>query len=183
MALSIVVERRKKSYDFKLNPKEADSFSNNIKNNMIDTFRLFDGKAELFYCPVQSVANYCWGENAKSMAQTAGDTIAEGYFKIKCFVEPRNYDGEIHGIIETQDIDGQKIDTESMQDYGGNEKAGRWLIHSTYNKSKQREAQYAYSAGCLILSRSNLQAFNDILHAYGVAKGDIISGEIVEEDV
>ena len=83
MALSIVVERKKKSYDFKLNPNQADSFSNNIKNNMIDTFRLFDGKAELFSCPVQSVANYCWGENAKSMEKTAGDTIAEGYFKIK----------------------------------------------------------------------------------------------------
>lgn len=183
MALSIVVERKKKSYDFKLNPNQADSFSNNIKNNMIDTFRLFDGKAELFSCPVQSVANYCWGENAKSMEKTAGDTIAEGYFKIKCFVEPRGYDGEIHGIIETKDLDGQIIDTESMQDYGSSEKAGRWLIHSTYNKAKQREAKYAYSAGCLMLSRSNLQAFNSILHAYNVKPGDIISGEIVEENI
>ena len=183
MALSIVIERKKKSYDFKLNPKEPDSFSNNIKNNMIDTFRLFDDKCELFSCPVQSVANYCWGEMARSMAKKGGDTVAEGYFKIKCFVEPRNFDGEIHGIIETVDLDGQRIDTESMQDYGGKDRAGRWLIHSTYNKEKQKESAYAYSAGCFIVSRSNLKAFNDILHAYGVKQGDIISGEVVEDSV
>lgn len=183
MALSIVVERKKKSYDFKLRPNEADSFSNNIKNNMEDTFRLFDGKCELFSCPVQSVANFCWGEQSKSMQKKAGDTIAEGYFKVKCFVEPRNYDGEIHGIIETKDLDGQVIDTESMQVYGNGEKAGRWLIHSTYNKEKQREASYAYSAGCLVMTRSNLEAFNKILHAYEISPGFIISGEVIEENV
>ena len=82
MALSIVVERKKKSWNFKVNPKEPDSFSNNINNNMIDTLRIFDDKAELFSCPVQSVANYCWGEMKNSMVKPSGDTIKEGYFKV-----------------------------------------------------------------------------------------------------
>lgn len=181
MALSIVVERKKKSWNFKVNPKEPDSFSNNINNNMIDTLRIFDDKAELFSCPVQSVANYCWGEMKNSMVKPSGDTIKEGYFKVKCFVEPRNFDGEIHGIIETKDVDGQVIDTESMQDYGGPNRAGRWLIHNTYNKEKQKDSKYAFSAGCLIMSRANLEAFNIILHAYNVQPGDIITGELIEE--
>lgn len=180
MSLNLVIERNKKSWDFKVNKNLPDSFSNNIKNNMLDNFQLWDDKCLLFSAKCQSVANYCWGEISKSMKTTAGDSINEGYFKIKCFVEPRNYTGEIHGIIETKDIDGQWINHESEQFYEENEKAGRWLIHSTFNKEKNRDASYAYSAGCFILRPADLKAFNDLLHAYKVEKGDIITGELVE---
>lgn len=179
--LNIKVLRKRESWDFKLNPSEPDSFSNNIKNNMKDSFIVCDDKAEILRVPVQSVANYCWGEQAASMRTKAGDTIAQGPFKVKCFVEPRNYEGEIHGIVEATDMDGQRINSESMQSYGDGQTAGRWLIHSTYNKEKQRESAYAYSAGCLILSRSNLETLNAIFHAYGIKRGQILSGEIIEE--
>lgn len=178
--LSIVVERRKTSYSFRLDPKSPDSFSNNIKHNMEDSFCLFDDRAEIFRCPCQSVANYCFGEMRKSMEKDAGDTIAEGQFKVKCFVEPRSYHGEIHGIIETRDIDGQWIDRESMQEYGDGEKAGRWLIHSTWSDRLKHDNPIAYSAGCIMLSSANLESFNRLLKAYEVKPGDIIPGEIVE---
>lgn len=177
--LSIVVERKRTSFNFRLDPKAPDSFANNIKHNMEDNFCLYDDKAEIFRCPCQSVANYCFGEMKKSMLTDAGDTIAEGYFKVKCFVEPRSYHGEIHGIIETKDIDGQWIDRESMQEYGNGEKAGRWLIHSTWSDRLGHDNPYAYSAGCIMLATSNLESFNRLLRAYGVKNGDIISGEIV----
>lgn len=178
--LSIVVERKKTSYSFRLDLKSPDSFANNIKHNMEDSFCLFDDRAEIFRCPCQSVANYCFGEMKKSMEKDAGDTIAEGQFKMKCFVEPRSYHGEIHGIIETRDIDGQWIDRESMQEYGNGERAGRWLIHSTWSDRLRRDNSVAYSAGCIMLSSANLESFNRLLKAYEVKPGNIIPGEIVE---
>lgn len=178
--LSIAVRRKKTSYSFRLDPAAPDSFANNIKHNMEDSLCLLDGKAELFRCPCQSVANYCFGDAGKSMEKDAGDTIAPGGFKVKCFVEPRSYHGEIHGIIETVDIDGQRIDRESMQEYGDGRKAGRWLIHSTWSDRLGHDNPVAYSAGCIMLSSANLESLNRILRAYEVKPGDIIPGQIEE---
>lgn len=178
--LNLVVERKKKSYDFKVNPKEPGSFSNNYKNNSLDSIAIYDDKAEIARFKCQTVANYCFGDFATADTVDFGDTIREGYFKIKCFVEPRNFHGEIHGIIETRDIDGQWINQDSMQITADGFQNGRFLIHDRFSKKYNADTNYAWSAGCFILSSADLEAFNTILHAYNVKSGDIISGEIVE---
>lgn len=178
--LNLVVERKKKSYDFKVNPKEPGSFSNNYKNNSLDSIAIYDDKAEIARFKCQTVANYCFGDFATADTVDFGDTIREGYFKIKCFVEPRKFHGEIHGIIETRDIDGQWINQDSMQMTANGFQNGRFLIHDRFSKKYNADTNYAWSAGCFILSSADLEAFNTILHAYNVKSGDIISGEIVE---
>lgn len=178
--LNLVVERKRKSYDFKVNPNAPSSFSNNYKNNSIDTIAIYDDNAELARFNCQTVANYCFGDNATADTVEYGDTVKEGYFKIKCFVEPRNFHGEIHGIIETKDIDGQWINRNSMQTTLGGFQNGRWLIHDRFSKKYGKDTNYAWSAGCFILSSNDLEAFNSILHAYNIKSGDIISGELVE---
>lgn len=180
--LNIVVERRKISYQFKADPKAPDSFENNWRNNSLDDIILYDDKAEIFRAKCQTVANYCFGANATADTVAWGDTIHEGYFKIKCFVEPRNFHGEIHGITETRDIDGQWIGHDSMQTTKGGFQNGRFLVHDRYSSKYKSDTRYAWSAGCFILASKDLSAFNSLLHAYGVKSGDIINGELVEID-
>ena len=178
--LNFVIERNLKSYDFKVNPKKPSSFENNWKNNSLDWIVLFDDKAEICRFRCQSVANYCFGDFASADTVEHGDTIKEGYFKVKCFVEPRNFHGEIHGIIETKDIDGQWINRDSMQTTARGFQNGRFLIHDKYSFKTNNDTNSAWSAGCIILSSSDLKCLNDILHVYKVQAGDIIDGEIVE---
>lgn len=177
--LNLVVERSLKSYQFKVNPNLASSFSNNYKNNSLDKIIIYDDNAEIAAFRCQTVANYCWGDYKSNGPTEWGDTVSEGYFKIKCFVEPRKFHGEIHGIIETKDLDGQVINHDSMQIENGYQ-TGRWLIHDRYSSKTGKDTNYAWSAGCFILSSDDLKAFNDILHAYQVQAGDIISGELIE---
>lgn len=180
--LSLVIERKQRSYLFKVNPKAPGSFENNWRNNSLDWLCLYDGNAEILRVHCQSVANYCFGDMKSNGDTEHGDTIAEGYFKVKCFVEPRSFHGEIHGIIETRDVDGQWIDRNSMQIGNDGFQTGRWLIHDKWSNNLKRDTNTAWSAGCIILSSSDLETFNKMLKAYGVKPGDIISGEIVEED-
>lgn len=178
--LNIVVERNRKSYDFKANPNRPSGFDNNWKNNMLDWFCLYDDKAEIVRFRCQSVANYCFGDYATADTVEYGDTIREGYFKVKCFVPPRAFHGEIHGIIETRDIDGQWINRESMQTTENGYQNGRFLIHDKYSFKTNADTNTAWSAGCFILASKDLACLNDILKAYGVTYGDIIKGEVVE---
>ncbi|MBQ0111950.1 MAG: hypothetical protein KBT03_02360 [Bacteroidales bacterium] len=180
--LNIVIERKKSSYDYKINEKAESSFSNNWNHNSEDWFVLFDDKAEIMRVRCQSVANYNWGEYATADTCEYGDTIHEGYFKVKCFVEPRGFHGEIHGIVETKDIDGQWIGRDSMQTTKDGFQNGRWLIHDRFSKKLGKDSNYAWSAGCIILSELDLKAFNSLLKVFEVKPGDIISGEIVEVD-
>lgn len=181
--LNIIIERKRKSYDFKNDPKKPAGFDNNYKNNMQDIFVLFDDKAEIVRFRCQSVANYNFGKEATYSTFEWGDTIKEGYFTVKCFVEPRAFHGEIHGICDTQDVDGEKIDRNSMQLNVRGESVGRWLIHDKWSNSKNCESEYAWSSGCIILSCSDLECFNRLLRAYNIKPGDKIKGQIVEETV
>lgn len=179
--LELIVMRKKKSYDFKADPKKPSSFENNWKNNMQDRIQIWNSMCQLAEFPVQTVANYCFGDMASNGPTECGDTVKEGYFKVKCFVEKRGFHGEIHGICETTDLDGQKIDRNSMQTVNGFQ-TGRWLIHDCWSDKLQRDTNQAWSAGCFIMTSANLHAFNEILHAYDIKPGDIIEGELIEED-
>lgn len=178
--LYLIVERNKKSYDFKVNPKKPSSFENNWKNNSLDWLVLYDDEAEISRFRCQTVANYCFGDYDTADTVEFGDTIREGYFKVKCFVPSRAFHGRIHGIIETRDIDGQWINRDSMQTTEDGFQNGRFLIHDRFSYKTGKDTNTAWSAGCFILSSTDLCYFNNLLNAYKVKAGDIIKGEIVE---
>ena len=180
--LNIKILRYKKSYDFKNNPSLPDGFENNWKNNSLDWLVLCDDKGELFRCHCQSVANYCFGENATADTVSYGDTVAPGFFKIRTFAEPRNFHGEIHEIIQTQDIDGQMIDHKAMQITANGFQNGRWLIHDRFSKKLGKDSNYAWSAGCFILSSDDLESLNTLFHAYQLKPGTIIPGKVIEQN-
>lgn len=176
------IERALSSYNYKNRPEKPNSFGNNWKNNSRDWLVLLDDKAELCRFRCQTVANYCFGKMAPGDTVEHGDTIAPGPFKVRLFAEPRMFHGEIHEIIEATDIDGQRIDGHAMQITNDGYQSGRWLIHDRFSKKVGADTNYAWSAGCFILSSGDLAALNKVLHAYKFKPGDIIPGEVVEDD-
>ena len=104
-----------------------------------------------------------------------------GGFTVKCFVPPRMFHGEIHAITKTRDLDGQEIDRNAMQITKNGYQNGRWLIHDKYSFSKGKDTNYAWSAGCFILSSKDLEAFNRVLKSYGIKAGDAVDGVLQEE--
>lgn len=178
--LNLQIIRYKKSYDFREDSNAPDSFENNWKNNSLDWLVLRDDKGELFRCHCQTVANYCFGANATADTVAYGDTIAPGTFKVRLFAEPRNFHGEIHEIIETTDLDGQRIDHNAMQTTEGGFQNGRWLIHDRWSAKLGKDSNYAWSAGCFILYSEDLKALNKLLHMYELPSGYVIPGNIIE---
>lgn len=176
--LHLHIIRYVESYDFKAEPDKPDSFSNNWKNNSLDDFILLNDDTELFKCKCQSVANYCFGDMLPGDTVSYGDSIAAGDFTVRCFVPPRKFHGQIHAITQTVDIDGQKIDRNAMQTTKGGYQTGRWLIHDRFSFSKGADTNYAWSAGCFILSSKDLELFNQTLKAHGVKAGDEIAGAL-----
>lgn len=180
--LKIEVWRNPKSYDFKVNKFKPDGFDNNWKNNSIDKLCLIKDSIPIFCCKCQSVANYCFGDMATADTVSFGDTIAPGFFTIRCFVKPRKFHGQIHAIINTCDIDGQIIDHNAMQMNSSGFQNGRWLIHDRYSSKIKKDTNNAWSAGCLILSSQDLADFNSLLESENVKPGDEILGEILEQE-
>lgn len=179
--LKIEVWRNRQSYNFKTNPNKPDGFDNNWKNNSIDQLMLLKDDKVLFCANAQTVANYCFGDMTPGDKVPHGDTVAEGEFTVRCFVESRNFHGEIHAITKTTDLDGQTIDRNAMQTTAGGFQNGRWLIHDKWSEKLGKDTNYAWSAGCFILSSQDLARLNSILKKEGVKSGDEIKGEVIED--
>lgn len=180
--LKLEVWRNRQSYNFKADPNKPDSFENNWKNNSLDQLVLLKDQKVLFLAKAQTVANYCFGDMAPGDNLPHGDTVAAGEFTLKCFVEPRAFHGEIHAITKTKDLDSQTIDRTAMQTTAGGFQNGRWLVHDRYSFKLGKDTNYAWSAGCFILSSNDLARLNAILKNEGVKAGDEISGEVIEEE-
>lgn len=181
--INIRIERARSSYDFRADPAKPDGFDNNWKNNSRDWLIVLDGRTELARFRCQSVANYCFGENATADTVAHGDTVAPGEFELRLFVEPRNFHGEIHAITRTRDLDGQWIGRDAMQTTAGGFQNGRWLVHDRWSAARGCDTNYAWSAGCFILSSADLESLNRILHACKFSPGDTIPGEVIELDI
>lgn len=179
--LKLEVWRNRQSYNFKADPSKPDSFENNWKNNSLDQLVLLDGSELLFQCRAQTVANYCFGDMKPGDNLPHGDTVAEGKFTVRCFAEPRKFHGEIHAITSTTDLDGQPIDRNAMQISAEGFQNGRWLIHDKHSFKLGRDTNYAWSAGCFILSSKDLARLNTVLKNEGVKAGDEIEGEVIED--
>lgn len=179
--LKIEVWRNRRSYNFKTAPNKPDGFDNNWKNNSIDQLMLLKDDKVLFCANAQTVANYCFGDMTPGDKVPHGDTVAEGEFTVRCFVESRNFHGEIHAITKTTDLDGQTIDRNAMQTTAGGFQNGRWLIHDKWSEKLGKDTNYAWSAGCFILSSQDLARLNSILKKEGVKSGDEIKGEVIED--
>jgi len=178
--LFVKVFRNVLSYQYKRFPKRPDAWDNNDFNNMLDNFVLYADESELFRAKVQTVANIPGGRYF--------DTIVPGLFKIKCFVNPRLFYGRIHGICNTYDLDGQLINENSIETVVGENGApislDRWLVHDTQSKKPKPPmtlTSAAWSAGCFIMSPSNLKALGDILDAYKIQSGELINAELIDE--
>jgi hypothetical protein len=171
MEITIKVRRFKKSYDYKIDDSK-NSYSNNIKNNSIDSIYLLKGQRIVYhYNKIQTISNH---PNMKH-----SDTIAPGPFKIKCFVDLRAFeDTGIHGIFDTKDISGQYIDENSMQ-WDNGQYIGRFLIHSS--KYKGKDLNNCYSGACFVfLESKELEKFNNIIKSLGFGPGNIINGFLQE---
>ncbi len=180
--ITILINRKKSSYDYKAYPKRPDSFQNNWKNNTQDVIRILKDNTVAGSWLCQSVANYCFGAMMPGDTMAHGDTVAPGAFRLKCFVPPRNFSGEIHAITRTTDLDGQLIDRNAMQRTLNGYTIGRWLIHNRYSKKLGRDTHYGWSAGCIILSSQDLKSFNTTLRSCGIRPGDEIHGMLEEEE-
>jgi len=185
--LFIRIIRKKLSYQYKNDMNTKDDWYVNDKNNMLDDFHFYVDEAVIFSAKVQTVANIPNGRHT--------DTIIPGPFQIKCFIgegehaDPRNFYGRIHGIINTYDMDGQKISEGSTEPIPGKNGAPedftRWLVHDLQKHKPNPpniDTRVAWSAGCFIMSTYNLKALGDILDAYKIIPGDIIGGELMEEE-
>lgn len=165
------VFRSKESYNYKYDEKKND-YRNNIKNNCLDRIVIFRASVIILTVnKVQTVSNHPYYDHK--------DTLKAGPFKIKCFVDPRSFHGQIHGIIDGMDIENQKIDEYSMQIEDGYQK-GRWLFHDKWSFNKNRDLYNAYSGGCFITDSLRLNRFNNFLNDLGFKPGDEIKG-ILEE--
>ena len=171
MNITILIYRKKTSYQFKKHPEEPDSWGNNDGNNLRDEFSAWVGEQRIFYAKCQTVANIPGGR--------LEDTIKEGKFKLKLFVPQRAFHCRIHGIVDAYDIEGQYTDFESVQ---ANDK-NRWLVHDTQKLKPNPPGQItrvAWSAGCFIMAPDKLEEFNSILESYKYKPGDILDGELKE---
>ncbi|MDR2542879.1 MAG: hypothetical protein LBC80_05455 [Treponema sp.] len=179
--LSYRVERIKESYNYRANPNLPDSFENNWANNSLDFLILLDDEKEIIRLKCQTVANYCFGEHLGPNHLPHISTIATGEFVIKSFVEPRSFHGEIHAITKTRDKGGRWIDHNAMMTLDNGYQTGRWLIHDKYSFNHGRDTNYAWSAGCFILSSKDLKTLNLHLKQFGVKPGDLINGVLNEQ--
>jgi hypothetical protein len=179
--LSFKVERKKVSYNFRANPNLPDSFENNWANNSLDLLVLFNGEKEIVSLNCQTVANYCFGIHLGPKHLPHIATIAQGEFVIRAFVDPRNFHGEIHAITKTRDKGGRWIDHNAMMTLDNGFQLGRWLIHDRFSFNHGRDTNYAWSAGCFILSSNDLKTLNNHLRQLGVKAGDFIKGVLNNE--
>lgn len=159
--LKLEVIRKHLSYDYKYKEIEG-NYLNNTKNNSLDIIRLVKNDTLiLFEAKAQTVSNHPHMNHR--------DTIKEGTFQVKCFVQNFSFEGNrIHGLINALDLDGQAIDQYSMQKIGNGEAIGRWLIHDRFYAKTGKETNYAYSGGCFIMSVKDLSRFNAILKKNGI---------------
>jgi len=178
--LFIKVIRKQVSYKYKFDMNKIDSWENNKCNNMLDEFRIYYDESLMMNLKCQTVANIPFGRFT--------DTIAPGPFQLKCFVEPRQYICKPHGIINAFDLDGQKINENSIETIKGKNGAPisltRWLNHDTrklFPNPKNEVTSVAWSAGCFIENPSDLEAENMLFINYGIKSGDIIDGELIDE--
>ncbi len=167
--LYIIVKRKKESYDYKFD-KNKNDYQNNIKNNMLDSLQLIHNGEIIFECnKVQTISNHPDYDHF--------DTVAPGEFQIKCFIKPITFHGEIHGIINTKDIEGQVINEDAKQ-LEDNHLKGRWLIHDTWYNGKR--LNHAWSGACFMMYPEDLEAFNNKLKEKNVNDETIINGRLKE---
>ena len=177
----IVVMRKKSSWDFRENPKLPDSWdgNQNCKNNMQDSFILYDGQTEIWRSDkYQTVANMPGARHQ--------DTIAVGDFFIEWEVSPNQHRGHVHGIIDAVDVEGQEINGRSMETTPGKDGAPidttRWLVHDDQKliTSPPSRCRAAWSAGCFIGSYQDSEALYAVGTKRGFKSGDHIPVLLME---
>lgn len=177
--VKIVIQRTKRSYDYKFSPEKKSDYGNNAKNNSLDWLVLYCNGEEITRLHCQSVQNLDWGKNASAGKLAYGDTIAPGSFLLRLWAQPRKFKGSVHEIIRCKTLNGLAINDNAMQIVNGHEN-GRWLIHNKYNSTTHKDTNFAWSAGCIIVKTGDMELLDSALKALNLTPGMIISGEIIE---
>jgi hypothetical protein len=169
--MKIRVVRRPESWEYR--HRGPDAWHSQDANNSIDAFEVYGDAGRLImhsFC--QTVAN------AEGLIADVHeyDTIMPGPFKIRAFVEPREFKCEPHGIVGATTKHGDLIGEDSTTLIN----KSRWLIHDWKNHSEPPiDTRVAWSAGCIILKDEDLDSFNTLLAGHGIAPGDIIEAELL----
>lgn len=167
------ITRHKLSYDYMYNDESMNDYQRRTKHNMLDFIKLIREDKIIFSGNnVQTVSNHPKFKHS--------DTIKAGNIEIECFVDQRNFNTPIHGIINAYDITNEKIDGYSMQ-WDNGHYIGRWLIHSSYYKKTGKDTK-GYSGGCIIMTTPKMLELNKAMITNGIEIGDIISGVIIEKN-
>ena len=171
--LFIRVERDVRSYNYKKNPKAKDDWQNNSNNSCLDRFILYEYESVLFETKCQSISNIPDGHYS--------DTIATGPFLLRCFVDKRSFHCDVHGICQTATLGNEWIDDTSTSPSSDL----RWLMHDDQKLLPNPPGiltRIPWSAGCIVLRKTDHDAFNEILKAFNIKPGDTIDGEIVNKE-
>jgi len=179
------VIRDQKSSDFRVDPNYIyqgngydkpftnPDFQNNVKNNMLDIYRLWFREKLIFECPVQTYANY-------PLSHTR-DTIAPGVYQETIFVDQRKYMNKINGIRNCLDMEGQLYNPNSMQWDMDHEK-GRALSHGNayFNKklNKWTYPIHSWSMACFVKLEKDQVELNKVFVNCGINKDNffVING-------
>jgi len=171
----IKVIRRPESLECKRFPEKPDDWGNNDFHNSLDRIELYLGDG------LYGDALY-WSSEAQTVSNIPGgvfnETVAEGPFKLKAFVDPRAFYGRIHGICDTYDLAHRYIDMDSVEIADKN----RWLMHDWQKPRPNPAGQWtrvAWSAACFVVKPPDLEEFGTILDQKGIKPGDLIPGVLV----
>jgi len=180
--LTILVERKRTSYNFKADIASPDSWDgdHNAKHNMEDHLVLLADGHPIWEAWGQTVANMPGARHT--------DTIVPGDFFVKWDVPRRAFKGHVHGIVGAKDQDGQAIDENSVETIPGKNGAptdwARWIFgHSTRKNDPAPDGEvtrYAWSAGCFIVSPAAQDELFRLGTMAGLKTGDKIPCKLIE---
>jgi hypothetical protein len=180
--LTIEVSRRKISHEYRRDPQKKFDWYNNDANNSLDLFRVLEDGRVIFSGPAQTIANMEGLKDAQGISYGARylDSLASGSFRLRAFVEPRDFYGRIHGICDAETLGGDRIGNDSTTVTN----KSRWLCHDWQKHPSAAAAGHdtrvAWSGGCIVLPDSDLDSLGVLFDGHGVMAGDLIEGTLFE---
>ena len=174
--IEFVVLRDTRSYDISKNRDTP-------KNYYLDIAYLKNQVTgeTLIFRRIQSVANYPDTDAKYQPVESCyEDTLAPGDFEIKLFTKTDIAEGPASILINTQTLDGRKVDSN-----GYTEKplsGGRGLVHSNRGNGKDEDYRVPRSKQCIIMPYNDDIRYHDTLRRWGMKQDDVIAGVIYDFD-
>jgi hypothetical protein len=140
----------------------------------LDTLQLLNDDIVVFECKCQSVSNHPKSD--------VDESIAPGEFQIKLFQQRRAYVNPVHVVMNAEDMEGEWIGEDGMQDDAESGRSGRWLVHDDCNPATLAPYSAPWSAGCIILPMKEHARFNAKLTGLGFKSGDVLEAALMVKE-